>query len=279
MSDATVTIDRPTTEATAPATTPAGTYIWQDLFTPDPKAAEAFYGALFGWTVTAMPMPGDMGGTYDILENAGQGFGGCMPLFPGQGDAARWTPYVSVPADDVDAAAARAAAAGGTVVQEPMDIPTVGRFATILDPDGTATNPFAPFQPEDGVPPQRQGMPPLGGISWNEIWVNDLARARDFYASVYGWSIDEQDMGPDVRYFVCNSPGGPMRGGFGSTQGRMSPVAVFYVHVADLDATVTRISELGGATDGPTMDIPDIGRMQWARDPQGAQFCLHEEPK
>ena len=274
MSEATATIDAPTT-STSP---PAGTYIWQDLFTTDPKAAEAFYGALFGWAVNPMPMPGDMGGTYDILENQGQGFGGCMPLFPGM-SGPHWVPYISVPGDDVDAAVARAAAAGGTVIQPPEDIPTVGRFASILDPDGTATNPFAPIPPEGGVPPQQEGMPPHGGISWNELWVNDVDKGRDFYSAVYGWSIDEQDMGPDVRYFVCNTADGPMRGGFGSTGGRMSPVAVFYVHVADLDATVAKVAELGGTTEGPTMEVPEIGRMQWARDPQGTQFCLHEEPK
>lgn len=266
------------TTTTAPATTPAGTYIWQDLFTPDPKAAEIFYGELFGWTVTPMPMP-DVAWTYDVLENAGQGFGGCMPLVPGQGDVARWVPYLTVPDDDVDAAAQRAAAAGGMVVQAPMDIPAVGRFATVVDPDGTATNPFHPIPPEAGMPPEREGSAPIGGISWNELWVNDLDKARDLYASVYGWSIDDAGMGGDMQYFVCNSEGGPMRGGFGATQGRMSPVAVFYVHVADLDASAAKVAELGGTTEGPIMEVREIGRMQWARDPQGAQFCLHEEPK
>ena len=271
MSETTATIDAPTV---APSGTTGGTYIWQDLFTTDPKAAESFYGQLFGWTVKAMPMP-DAEWTYDILENQGQGFGGCMPLFPGQGDTARWVPYISVPENDVAAAAARAAAAGGTVAQAPTDLLTGGRFATVLDPDGTATNPFFPTPPEGGAPPEREGMPPVGGIAWNELWVNDVDKGRDFYASVYGWTMDEQEMGPDVRYFVCNADA-PMRGGFGATGGRMPATAVFYVHVADLVATVAKLTELGGTTEGPTMDVPDIGRMQWARDPQGAQFCLHE---
>lgn len=276
MSEAAATIDATTT---SPTGTPAGTYVWQDLFTTDREGAEAFYGQLFGWTVKPMAMPGDMGGTYDVLENQGQGFGGCMPLFPGMGDRVRWIPYITVPEDDVDAAAARAAAAGGTVVQPPTDIPTVGRFATVLDPDGTATNPFAPIPPDDGTPPEREGMPPVGGISWNEIWVNDLERGRDFYASVYGWSIDKTDMGGDMQYFICNAEGAPMRGGFGATADQMPATAVFYVRVADLDASAAKVAELGGQTEGPIIEVPDIGRMQWARDPQGAQFCLHEDVK
>jgi len=276
MSEATATIDAPTTTSTSP---PAGTYIWQDLFTTDQEAAESFYAQLFGWKINAMPIPGMDTGSYHLFENQGEGLGGSMPLDPSAGGTPHWAPYITIPGNDVDAATERATAVGGTVVQPPMDIPTVGRFATILDPDGTATNPFAPIPPEVGTPPEREGMPPIGGIAWNELWVNDLDKGKDFYAAVYGWSLDRQDMGGGVDYFVCTSADGPMRGGFGSTQGRMSPVAVFYVHVADLDATVAKLGELGGTTEGPVMEVPDIGRMQWARDPQGAQFCLHEGVK
>ena len=53
MSDATATIDRPTTKIT----TPDGTYIWQDLFTTDQVAAESFYAQLFGWKINVMPIP------------------------------------------------------------------------------------------------------------------------------------------------------------------------------------------------------------------------------
>lgn len=280
MSEATATIDRPTTESSADPR--AGMYIWQDLFTSDPKAAEAFYGALFGWTVKPMPFPGEMEGTYDILENKGAGFGGCMPLQPGM-PGPRWVPYISVPnatgggPEAVQAAVERAEAHGATILQPAAEIPTVGHFAIILDANGLTTNPFDPIPPADGMPPLPEGMPPHGGISWNEIWVNDLEAGKELYAAVYGWDLRDAGMG-DVQYHICWS-GERMQGGFGPTQGMMSPSTVFYVHVADLDATIAKVTELGGTTEGPTMDVPSVGRMQWCRDPQAAQFCLHENEK
>jgi len=47
-----------------------------------------------------------------------------------------WTPYVCV--DDADATVARAKELGAMVVVPPSDIPDVGRFAVIGDPQGAA---------------------------------------------------------------------------------------------------------------------------------------------
>ena len=278
MSDATTTIERTATSGTGDGRT--GMYVWHDLFTTDQKAAEAFYGALFGWTITVMPMPG-ADWAYDVLENEGQGFGGCMPLFEGMNDGKPyWVPYISLPGatgggrEAVQAAVERAAAHGATVVRQPEEIPTVGHFAAIVDADGNLTNPFDPTPPAGGMPPLPEGMPPLGGITWHEIWVNDLDAAKELYASVYGWDIRDSGM-PGMRYLLCHD-GDRMQGGLGCTEGRMPATTVFYVHVADVEAAMAKVVELGGTTEGPTMDVPDIGRMQWARDPQGAQFCLHQ---
>ena len=51
-----------------------------------------------------------------------------------EGDAPAWGSYITV--DDVDAVVARVAGLGGRVLLAPTDIPTVGRFATIVDPQG-----------------------------------------------------------------------------------------------------------------------------------------------
>lgn len=280
MRDATMTIERTAASGTGDGRT--GMYVWHDLFTTDTKAAEAFYGALFGWTVTAMPMPDGMEGAYDILENDGVGFGGCMPLVEEMGGKPYWVPYISLPGatgggrEAVQAAVERAAARGATIGLPATEIPTVGHFATIVDVDGVATNAFDPIPPAGGVPAQPD-VPPVGGITWHEIWVNDLDKAKALYASVYGWDIRDSGM-PGMQYLICHD-GERMQGGLGSTEGRMPAATVFYVLVADLEAAATRVAELGGSTEGPVMDVPDVGRMQWARDPQGASFALHQAPK
>jgi predicted enzyme related to lactoylglutathione lyase len=121
--------------------TPAGGWIWNELWTTDAKAALGFYEKAFGYTHDTM----DMGpqGSYYILKTAdGKGRGGLMQsTMPGV--PSMWLPYVHV--TDCDAAAAKAQALGAKkLVVPPSDIPNVGRFAVLLDPVGTALGLFKP---------------------------------------------------------------------------------------------------------------------------------------
>jgi predicted enzyme related to lactoylglutathione lyase len=109
-----------------------GAFSWNELTTSDAKAARKFYGSLLGWQFQDM----DMGAsTYTVISVGGQGVGGITDIPPNaQGMAPAWGGYTTV--DDVDAVVARVAALGGQVLLPPTDIPTVGRFATIMDPQG-----------------------------------------------------------------------------------------------------------------------------------------------
>ena len=115
-----------------PATT-HGAFSWTELTTSDPKDARRFYGKLLGWQFQDM----DMGphGTYTVVNVAGQGVGGITGVPPNaKGMAPVWGSYVTV--KDVDAVVAQVTGLGGKVLLPPTDIPTVGRFATIMDPQG-----------------------------------------------------------------------------------------------------------------------------------------------
>jgi predicted enzyme related to lactoylglutathione lyase len=109
-----------------------GAFSWTELTTSDPKAARAFYGKLLDWQFQDM----DMGtGTYTVINVGGQGIGGITAVPPNaKGMPPTWGSYITV--NDVDAVVARVAGLGGKVLLAPMDIPTVGRFATIMDPQG-----------------------------------------------------------------------------------------------------------------------------------------------
>ena len=115
----------------APAST-HGAFSWTELTTGDTKDARRFYGQLLGWQFQDM----DMGnGVYTVINVGGQGIGGITAVPPNaKGMAPAWGSYVTV--DDVDAVAAKVAGLGGRVLMAPTDIPTVGRFATIRDPQG-----------------------------------------------------------------------------------------------------------------------------------------------
>jgi uncharacterized protein len=90
---------------------------WHDLVTSDDAGALAFYGKLFGWTVSrSMPMGPEM--TYHILARDGLDIGG---TFASKGQAPFWKPYFSV--TSANAAKARVADLSGTVHHGPDEVP------------------------------------------------------------------------------------------------------------------------------------------------------------
>lgn len=111
-----------------------GQFCWHELATTDHEAAFAFYSNLFGWDALTRL---DMGpvGVYLIFGQDGDQKGGIY-LKPAAASASHWLPYLNVP--DVDAAAPAVEAAGGKVMQPPMDVPGGSRITMILDPAGCA---------------------------------------------------------------------------------------------------------------------------------------------
>jgi predicted enzyme related to lactoylglutathione lyase len=109
-----------------------GAFSWCELMTTDVASAKDFYGKLFGWTMEDMPMEGF---TYTVLKAGGAPTGGIMAT-PKEavGTPPHWGTYVTVA--DVDATAKQAVELGGKVCVGPLDIPTVGRFCLIQDPQG-----------------------------------------------------------------------------------------------------------------------------------------------
>jgi len=116
----------------------AGAFSWTELMTPDPKAATEFYGQLFGWQFDVMNMGQ---GDYHVVKTDGTAVGGIMGIPPGQSMPTAWSAYVTVA--DADAAVAKCQALGGKVCVGPMDIPNVGRFAVLQDPQGAVFNVMA----------------------------------------------------------------------------------------------------------------------------------------
>lgn len=115
-----------------------GAFSWNELLTTDPQAAAEFYGTLFGWTLDAMQMGGDTG-TYRVAKVGTTAIGGIMKTpAAAQGMPPMWCAYVTVA--DIDATLKQVAQLGGKVVAPVMDVPQVGRFAVIADPQGATIN-------------------------------------------------------------------------------------------------------------------------------------------
>jgi uncharacterized protein len=109
-----------------------GAISWSELLTSDVAGAKKFYSELFGWTFEDMPMD-QM--TYSIVKANKDEVGGIMPIPP---DAPpmppAWGLYITV--DNVDAVAEQAIGMGAKVAMAPKEIPGVGRFCVLQDPQG-----------------------------------------------------------------------------------------------------------------------------------------------
>ncbi|MGD8396031.1 MAG: VOC family protein [Candidatus Eiseniibacteriota bacterium] len=110
-----------------------GDFSWTELLTTDVDGARAFYSELLGWTMEEMPMGAS---TYHVLKVGDAAVGGIMqmPAKVPSGTPPHWGSYVTV--TDVDAVAGKVGALGGKLIVPPTDIPNVGRFCTIQDPQG-----------------------------------------------------------------------------------------------------------------------------------------------
>jgi uncharacterized protein len=110
-----------------------GSFSWSELHTRDIDAAKGFYPGVFGWRADDRAF-GDVQYTVWMLGDEGIGGGMAMDAsFPAELPS-HWMVYFAV--EDADASAAKAQELGATVTVPPTDIPEVGRFAVITDPQG-----------------------------------------------------------------------------------------------------------------------------------------------
>jgi predicted enzyme related to lactoylglutathione lyase len=247
-----------------------GQFCWVELMTSDVLGAETFYRQVIGWDVAESGL-NDRG--YKVLSIAGVGVGGLMPIpaeAAAHGARPGWIGYISTP--DVDAAAARIKASGGQIHRAGEDIPGVGRFAVVADPQGAA---FVLFKDASGA--RREAVAPgaSGHVGWRELHAGDGASAFAFYAGQFGWTKAEAiDMGPMGTYQLF-STGGPAVGGMMTKAEQVpGPFWAYYFNVAALDETLARVSAGGGQIVNGPLEVPGGAWIAQCFDPQGAFFAL-----
>ena len=118
---------------------PLGHFCWDELLTSDPEAALKFYARVVGYESEASTVPGMQYTLFLRPDKRADGTrrqgAGMMKLPPGVPHPF-WLSYVFV--SDCDRTAEKAKALGGQIVAAPMNIPNVGRIATLLDPTNAA---------------------------------------------------------------------------------------------------------------------------------------------
>ncbi len=253
---------------TAPVPT-AGKFVWYDLSTDDLPAAQRFYGGLLGWEFGEAT---GLSGRYIVASHAGRAVGGLVAVEPVAGqEVSQWVAYASVPS--VDAAVAAFEKAGGRTLIAPVDIPSAGRAAIVVDPQGavlglarlTGGDPADPPAPEEGT------------FFWMEYLARDPVAAASFYTSTFGYQGEVTDrQGPNA--YVVLSLGRPRAGILQSPQPDIRPVWLPSVLVSDPAALAARATSLGGTVLlAPNPDIRN-GSLAVVADPSGAIVALQKYP-
>ncbi|AKA95728.1 VOC family protein [Corynebacterium ulcerans] len=254
---------------------------WIDLSTHDLEGSRTFYKELFGWEFNSQ---GEEYGGYNIILSEGEPVGGAMDSHMGPEGRSEtpmaptaWTIYLKV--DDMDVALAAALETGGQILLPSMQVGSLGFMAIVSDPAGGVVG---LWQALDFPGITREAV--NGQPAWFEVMTKDFDAAAPFYEKVTGWKLsyigeDGQPTdgpGDGIRY-AANAPGEAATAGMCEANSFL-PEEIpshwrTYFTVADVDATVSKLQELGGQLlDGP-VDTP-FGRIATVADPQGATFQL-----
>lgn len=282
VGDGAARLDDGRTDMTA-RTYPPGVTSWIDTEQPDVDAAAAFYGGLFGWTLTDVVPPGAPG-RYLIATLDGQDIAG---IGPAAGTDTRWHTYVAVA--DADESVAAVGPLGGEVVQGPVDVGPAGRWVAVRDPQGA---PFRLWQAGRRPGAQLTNVP--GAWNFSDLYTTDRDRATAFYQGLFGWRIVDMAMDAGTMIQVpgygdhlaaTTDPGIHERQksappGFADVIGGIvvdpdgPPAWRVTFTVADRDGSVAAAERLGAT-------VLESGESAWTRharirDPQGADLMLSQ---
>jgi predicted enzyme related to lactoylglutathione lyase len=248
--------------------TQVGRIVWHQLLSTDVEGAKGFYTELFGWGIEVWK-PGELDAP--MISANGTTHGGFQQA--PEGAPSHWVGHVQL--EDANAALARAEALGGRSPTGPVDMPEVGRFVVIQDPHGAVLSAYTP---------ESEGGPVAEGVFlWDELLSPDVAASKRFYTEVFGWTTSEMNMGElgmgegFVYTMFKRSEDDPMgTAGLMKKPGEMPGPAVWIPYLAtdDVDASISKATELGAATLVPAMDVPTVGRVASLADPTGALFGL-----
>jgi len=247
-----------------------GRFCLYDLMTDDVQSAMAFYTELLGWSIEVFE--GEQ--PYNLWQGPRGPLGGVMALtadLKEMGVPPHWLAYVAV--GDIAASLQRAGRLGAKVLVPSTDIPRVGRFAVLSDPQGAAIGLFMAA----GETPGHDGAHLVGEVSWHELATADVDAAFGFYGEMFGWKKSEDmDMGPMGPYRIFARGDDQLGGIFNKPAERPGPNTwLYYFKVNDRKAKV-KAAEAGGAKllAGP-MEVPGGDQVAQLLDPQGAAFALH----
>jgi predicted enzyme related to lactoylglutathione lyase len=118
-----------------------------------------------------------------------------------------------------------------------------------------------------------------------EIPVDDTARAKEFYGSIFDWDLSDSDMGGGMVYTTAGTVAtdenmrptepGAINGGI-MKRTSDTPTPVITIQVDSIDEALKKIEAGGGSTVQPRTEIPDMGAFGYFKDSEGNTMGLWE---
>ena len=117
-----------------------------------------------------------------------------------------------------------------------------------------------------------------GSFCWFELSTNNQDSAKDFYRALFGWDIQDDDMGPVGVYTRFQIGGKDVAAACTLQKEQLAhgvpPNWMVYVMVTNADETAAKITSAGGAVVAGPFDVDTHGRMAVISDPTGAMFSI-----
>lgn len=242
-----------------------GRIVWRELISSDVEASRRFYGETVGWKIEKSPMADK---DYFLCNAAaGKQVGGIlaapMPSIPSQ-----WYSYIAV--SDVDAKTKLAASLGSRVAVPPKDIPNIGRFAAMVDPQGAA---FALYKGVSGQPVSDEPSKD-GEFCWEQLHSEEPSKALAFYKSVAGWK-EGKFQGSDDKTRIFQA-GDKQVASFMQTPPGVKAHWLTFIAVDSLAAATERALRMGGKVLQARIEVPTVGVYSVLQDNVGAAIAFFE---
>ena len=238
-----------------------GKFIWFDLATLDLEKQKAFYGDVFGWTFHAISNTEEQ---YTLIKNGDSDVAGMFTVKPREGVklGALWIGLMSI--DDPAKAVTLVESNGGSVHTKPKVIAKRGTYALFFDPGGAL---FGVLKSDSGDPPDSEVA--IGDFFWMDLFARTPSKAGEFYQQVAGYEISKGEAAENVERLVLTSHDKARAGVVPLPEEANRAGWLPYVRVADVEATLKKVTDAGGYVIVPPH--PDLldGNLAIFVDPQG----------
>ncbi|MDI4651864.1 MULTISPECIES: VOC family protein [Pseudoalteromonas] len=239
----------------------SGHVVWHDLITPNLAQSQTFYGSVFGWQFEAV------NDSYTLASLDGKLIAGMAELDNKQ-NASHWLSLIS--SKDIAAVSEKTIAAGGKVLVSSTEIKGRGTIAVLEDPQGAV---FSLINTVNGDPETQQTD---NGWIWQEVWSDNPEQSKAFYQSLGNYSAQSKPLkNGNYSYLALN--GTPAIGFVKKPDAEIGNTWVNYIKVADVDATLLKVTAAGGIVLMAPNDKVRSGSVAIIRDPAGAGIVIQEQ--